>query len=453
MGMVQWDRFATAEARERIVRHHLSGEDLHRLPHALIRGWDYIVDLSEIDPPNGGVWRTPHFIPGPFFDDPEKAPVSMFEGIASLDDLYARVWRLIRVLPDEADEQSGDDDGEAEFCTSGKNTLEKDIFASGNAGRIAHRDHFLASIFGHPLRDHAEFLFDLRAKEPELGDLILQKRFGEASSFDPRLLDRPWPSSVQRRWRGENFDYLPPFAHAWLVAELQRLAQNVCSHAAVSYFSNGAEATLASTVRQCTRFQKKSNRAVPAHLIYDEAIADQIGMAPFQTLAVQCSPSALLNNDSGLAVRETVSAAAGLFNNMINYGRPLVDFVAGDHSRSPSPDLARGLTHHLDRVPERKAKKGSMAHRGDFTATYWGMNWLTHAYVGLWQLASLPSSTTSGFGQMAPGSAIVRTVRWDDGSASINPSREFPISGWKRRTRPHFCKRAKSKPSHVSRMP
>jgi len=42
---------------------------------------------------------------------------------------------------------------------------------------------------------------------------------------------------------------------------------------------------------------------------------------------------------------------------------------------------------HLDRAPDRKAKSGSLAHRKGFTATYWGMDWLTHAYVGLWQLA------------------------------------------------------------------
>lgn len=387
MGSSQWDRLAAAEARERIIRQQVQSDELHLWPQALIAGWDSIADLCAIDPPSGGVWRTPHFDPAQFFVGVGEAPLGMFGGVASPDDLYARMWRLMRILPDATDERFGIEGFGEECWEDEQNTSELDVFATRTDEPIAHRDQLIASILGHPLRDHAEFLFDLRTKEPDLGALVLEKRFVEALFLDPDLLNRPWPSSVQRRWMGEIFDYLPPFAHAVLVGDCQRLAQNVCSQIAASYLETGGEATLAATARECARFQKLSNQVQPANITYDAAIAAQIDMQPFQTLAVLASRSALLNGDSELAANETLSAASHLFRDFVTYGRPLVDYVSGHHSRSRSPHLAAGLMHHPDRGADRKARNGSVAHRRDFTATYWGMNWLTHAYVGLWQIA------------------------------------------------------------------
>ncbi len=311
----------------------------------------------------------------------------MFEGVASPDDLYARMWRLIRILPDATDERVSVEDFGRECCDDELNASEKDVFATRTEEPITHRDHFITSIFGHSLRDHAEFLFELRAKEPELGALVREKRFVDALALDADLLRRPWPSSVRRRWARENLDYLPPFAHAVLVADCQRLAQNVCSQIAASYFVTGKEASLAATARECGRYQKLSDRAGPAKIIYDAAIAAQIDMQPLQTLAVVASGSTLLSGDPDFAANQTLSSAHRLHKNFVTYGRTLIDFVSGHHDSSPSAQLAKGLMNHLDRAPDRKAKGGSLAHRGEFTATYWGMNWLTHSYVGLWQLA------------------------------------------------------------------
>lgn len=284
--MNQCDRFAAAEARERIERHGLSGAELHRLPHALIRGWDYIGCLGEIDPPNGGLWRTPHFDPLAFYDNAGVAPLGMFEGIASPDDLYARNWRLLRIFPDAADWRSDREGSDPEGISGSAETGRHDIFAKHDDEPIAHRDHFITSLLGHSLRDHTEFVFELLREEPELGELVLHKRFEEALVRDPEWIDRPWPASVRRRWGGKDLDFLPPFVHAVLVAEFQRLAHNDCSQIALSYFGDGAEASLASTVKACRGFQKMSNLARPAHEIYDNAIADMIDMAPFQTLAL-----------------------------------------------------------------------------------------------------------------------------------------------------------------------
>lgn len=383
----QWDRFATAEARERIIRQQVQNDELQLWPQALIAGWDSVADLGAIDPPNGGVWRTPHFDPAQFFGGVGEAPLGIFEGVASPDDLSARIWRLIRILPDATDERLGVEDFGRQCWEDEQNASEKDIFATRTDEPITHRDHFIASIFGHSLRDHAEFLFDLRHKEPELGALVLKKRFVDALALDIDLLKRPWPSSVRRRWASENLDYLPPFAHAMLVADCQRLAQNVCSQIAASYFESGKEANLAATAKECGRYQKLSDRARPASITYDAAIAAQIDMQPFQSLAVIAPGSTLLNGDADLATNQTLSSAHRLHKNFVTYGRTLTDFVSGDHDASPSALLAKGLMNHLDRAPDRKAKGGSLAHRGDFTATYWGMNWLTHSYVGLWQLA------------------------------------------------------------------
>ena len=383
----QWDRFATAETRERIIRQQVQNDELHLWPQALIAGWDSITDFGAIDPPNGGVWRTPHFDPAQFFGGVGEAPLGLFEGVASPDDLSARIWRLIRILPDATDERVGVEDFGRQSWEDERDAHEKDVFATRTDEPITHRDHFIASIFGHSLRDHAEFLFDLRFKEPKLGALVLKKRFVDALALDTDLLKRPWPSSVRRRWASENLDYLPPFAHAVLVADCQRLAQNVCSQIVASFFESGREANLAATAKECGRYQKLSDRARPANIIYDAAIAAQIDMQPFQTIAVVASGSTLLNGDSDLATNQTLSSAHRLHKNFVTYGRTLTDFVSGHHDASPSALLAKGLMNHLDRAPDRKAKSDSLARRGDFTATYWGMDWLTHSYVGLWQLA------------------------------------------------------------------
>ncbi|MEL7831327.1 hypothetical protein AAG604_04175 [Citromicrobium bathyomarinum] len=387
MGSSQWDRFAAAEARERIIRGQVSAEHLCRVPHALLAGWDSIDDLSAIDPPNGGVWRTPHLAPAKFFAGRDEAPLGIFEDVGSPDELCARVWRLTRILPDATDERLGAESIDEECWEDEKSSSELDIFAARTDHPIAHRDQFIASIFGHTLRDHAEFLFDLLTREPELGALVLEKRFAEALVLDPDLLDRPWPASVRRRWQRQDFDFLPPFAHAVLVGEFQRLAQNVCSQASVSYFDTGKEVTLAATAKETGRYQKKSDRTGHASILYDPAIVKQMSLQPFQSLAILASGSVLRTGDSDAATADTQRATSALFKDLVNYGRPLIDFVSGHHPRSPSPDLAQGLMQHLDRAPDRKAKSGSVAHRKDFTATYWGMNWLTHAYVGLWQLA------------------------------------------------------------------
>jgi len=389
--MNQYDSFAAAAAREEIERNQLGGSDLYRQQNALIYGWDCISDLARVDPPPGGVWRTRHFEPRLFFPDVDDAPLGMFEGAESSDDLYTRLWRLLRIFPDASDWR--DEDFE---------TKAPDIFAKLDDSVIAHRDQFLTALFGHPLRDHADFMSELLRDDPELGKLVLEKRYSEAIVRDPEILDRPWPAAVRNRWNDNNLDFLPPFIHALLIGELQRLAQNDCSHIALSFFEDGSEASLAATAKVCTGFQKRSNQALPAREIYGECIVGMIGLAPFQTSALQPSRSLLLRYDSDAAVKDALIKSWHLSNIIAARGRPLIDFVCGLHSRSPSPLLAESVAQHLDRSPDRATKNGSFAHRAGFATTYWGLDWLTHAYMGLSQLAVAAAEYNKKFRPQGP---------------------------------------------------
>lgn len=371
------DEINACIAREIIEQNRAGANCRARYRTALTPGWDIITNLKEIDQPCRGIWRTPHLDVSQFFAAPDDVPMGMFEEASTACDIEARSWRLLRIFPDPFDYRHRQlpigilrKSPEAE--------KQDDIFAPlVREGMGPERGHLVEAIIGSSPREIARFCEELLKIEPQLGSMVLAKKFREAKRLASDVILTPWP-----RQTSPDRVYIPPFLASVLLAEMQRLAQNVCSQIIVSFFRDGTEATIATVVQKCMSYQKKQDARRKASDLYDPAIAQQIAYAPFQTRLHQFQ----LSSDPDLGLQRVYDTSRGIFRELARHGEPLVDFITGLHPYSPSPALAKSVSAHVRWLPDRKAKKGSRAHNADNSMRFHGMDWYDHAVLGLAQI-------------------------------------------------------------------
>lgn len=345
--------------------------------NALIPGWDLIENLKAVDQPRNGIWRTAHLDVRMFFDAHETRPLGMFENVGTFHDIEARLWRLLKIFPDPFDHRHILlPDG-----TVGKSSeaeQNKDIFAPLlRAGEGPERGSLIELIIGCSPRDIAKFCDQLLRSEPQLGEMVLAKRFREVKLLDPEIVERPLASRSSAR-----NNYLPGFFACVLLAEMQRLAQNVCSQILFSFFHDGSEATIAKVVQACLKYQKKENTRSRSSELYKPCITQQMLHAPFQTRLHQSG----LNSDPDLGLQQVYITSRELLGELMRRGEPLVNFITGLDPSSPSPGLANSMQAHTEWLPNRTAKQNSQARKPGNALRYWGMDWYDHAVLGLAQI-------------------------------------------------------------------
>jgi len=340
-------------------------------------GWDFIENLKAVDQPCNGIWRTTHLDVRQFFDANETRSLGMFENVGTVHDIEARLWRLLKIFPDPFDHRhiplpNGT------FGKSPEAEEQDDIFAPLlSVGEGPERGSLVEVIIGCSLRDIARFCQQLLRSEPQLGSMVLAKRFREVRHLDPEIVGRPLASTVSSR-----NNYLPGFLACVLLAEMQRLAQNVCSQIVYSFFDNGSEATIAKVVQACLRYQKKENTRRQSSELYKPWITQQMLHAPFQTRLHQSG----LNSDPDLGLQKVYITSRELFRELMQHGEPLIGFITGLDPSSPSPGLAKNMQAHIDWLPNRMAKQNSQARAPANAMRFWGMEWHDHAVLGLAQI-------------------------------------------------------------------
>lgn len=369
--------------------------ELPQFRNALIPGWDYTPTVGDIDPPTNGIWRTPHLDPRDFYSDKKQAPRGMFDGANTAPAIEATIWRLLRIRPDPVDHRS--DAGNQDFAEESADSADRnDPFAPLiSTGKCTNRDLYIELIIGHPIRDIAGFCAELLQRQPEIGRLVIAKRFCEALKACPELERICWHKrEIERR------ALMPPFFACVLLAELQRLAQNVCAQIFWSYLpfqslspniDKGSQALALTQSHEATvvRLRKaieekrgKANERCRADTIYARCITKQVACAPFQTRLHQFTLTS--NPDAGVAAVD--NTARRFFEEIVQNGAPLLNFVSGLSRRSPSDALARHMATHIAWRPERSAKGGSRAHLPTNCFTFWGLEWFAHALRGLAQI-------------------------------------------------------------------
>lgn len=364
-------------ARETIEQGLIDSSCLRSYRSALQPGWDFIENLKVVDQPSYGIWRTPHLDVRQFFDANETRPLGMFEGVGTVHDIEARIWRLLKIFPDPFDHRhiplpNGT------FGKSPEAEVQEDIFAPLlSVGEGPERGAFIEAIIGCSPRDIARFCHQLLKSDRQLGSMVLAKRFREVMQLDPKIVERPLASTFSARKK-----YLPGFFACVLLAEMQRLAQNVCSQIVYSFFDDGSEATIAKVVQACLKYQKKGNTRRRSSELYKPYIMQQMLHAPFQTRLHQSK----LNSDPDLGLQQVHITSRELFQDFIQYGEPLIDFITGLDPSSPSPGLAKNMQAHIDWLPNRRAKQNSLARSVANAMRFWGMDWYDHAVLGLAQI-------------------------------------------------------------------
>ncbi len=150
---------------------------------------------------------------------------------------------------------------------------------------LADRDWLIFSIFGHTNRDGTDFVHDALIKRPEIGRMLLSKRFKEALEMCPELLDWKWPEETRLRWRTTGGkDYLPPFLFLVLLSEFQRLAQNVTAQIPLSFRADGSPLTIASAVNDLAAVDP--DYVGQSFNIFENCIAGLTTLIPLQTYAL-----------------------------------------------------------------------------------------------------------------------------------------------------------------------
>jgi hypothetical protein len=365
-------------ARE-IIEQDLPRSDCQRsYRRALIPGWDFIEDLSAVDAPSMGIWRTAHLEVRQFFDTTETIPLGMFD-VETVQDLEARLWRLLKIYPDPF-EHRYEPVPMGLYLKSSEARELQDIFAPlPSSGAGPERGTLIDAVIGSTPQEIARFCFDLTKSDPKLGRLLLTKRFRDAMQLCPDIVDMPWPTYPRFKRK-----YLPPFQACILLGEMQRLAQNVCSQIQWSFFLDGNEATIAQVSEACLKYQKKRNAKRRASDIYDPCISQVILQAPFQTRLHQFA----IRSDQDVGLQQVYATSRELFLALMQHGEPLIDFITGLDQSSPSPGLAKNAQAHVAWLPNRKAKRNSAARNPEHAMLYWGMSWYDHAVLGLAQIHS-----------------------------------------------------------------
>lgn len=364
-------------ARETIEQGLTDSSCLGSYRSALMPGWDFIEDLKVVDQPYNGIWRTPHLDVRQFFDANETRPLGMFENVGTVHDIEARLWRLLKIFPDPFDHRhiplpNG---------TLGKSPEageQDDIFAPFlSVGEGPERGALIKAIIGCSPRDVARFCHQLFRSEPQLGRMVLAKRFREVMHLDPEIVERPLTSTFSSRK-----NYLPGFFACALLAEMQRLAQNVCSQIVYSFFPDGSEATIAKVVQACLKYQKKEKTRCRSSELYKPYITQQMLHAPFQTRLHQSG----LNSNPDLGLQQVYITSREILSDFMQCGEPLINFITGLDPSSPSPGLAKNMQAHIDWLPNRRAKQNSQARSPANAMRFWGMDWYDHAVLGLAQI-------------------------------------------------------------------
>lgn len=364
-------------ARETIEQGLIDPSFLRSYRSALIPGWDFIEDLQGVDQPGNGIWRTPHLDVRQFFDANETKPLGMFENVGAVHDIEARLWRLLKIFPDPFDHRHIPRPN-GTFRKSPEAEAQKDIFGPLlRVGEGPERGSLVEVIIGCSPRDIAKFYHQLLRSEPHLGGMLLAKKFGEVMHLDPDIVGRPLCSTFSSR-----NNYLPGFFACVLLAEMQRLAHNVCSQIVYSFFDDGSEATIAKVVQACLRYQKKENTRRRSSELYKPYITQQMLHAPFQTRLHQSG----LKSDPDLGLQQVYITSRELLRELMQYGEPLVDFITGLDSSSPSPGLAKNMQAHIEWLPNRTAKQSSQARSPANGMRFWGMDWYDHAVLGITQI-------------------------------------------------------------------
>ncbi|MGY6637950.1 MAG: hypothetical protein ACXIUO_12520 [Erythrobacter sp.] len=363
--------------RTRIEEMSIDPSNLIYARSALIAGWDYIPDRRKVVPPTNGVWRTPHFDPSTFFSDSETVPAGIVTSATTVPEIETDFWRLLMIFPDPVDhryEVTSDGKIQKSDLTKGHEDAFKPIsFQDGGS----QRDQYIREIIGHSVHDIANFCQFILQQHPEVGKLIMAKRFREALASLPELETMDWHKrAIRARAR------VRPFFACVLLAELQRLAQNVCAHIRLSYFPDGRQVSIATFKTECNKFQKKENQRCKAEKIYAPCISKTIAWAMFQTRLHQFT----ITKDRDAAVDAVNRTTKYLFNEIVKGGEPLIDHVSGISHRSPAPELAKSAAAHVSLLPGKVERGGYKRHHRASASTYWGKDWFMHAAIGLCQI-------------------------------------------------------------------
>lgn len=354
---------------------------------ASIASWDHTHDRSVLDPPNFGMWRTPHLLTSCRFSeiDPSRPPVLHAE--MSKEELYIGYWRVSRILP-EAQYTYIDDD----FVKVDPGDIYSTVKRRNKEYRpLADRDWLIFSVFGHTIRDAIDFLHDALNKEPEIGRMLLSKRFEEALVKHPEVLEWEWPKETQRRWRATGGkDYLPPFIFLTLLAEFQRLAQNSTALISMSFRRSGSKLTISSAVNDLKAANpdyvgKSSN-------ILDSSLASLISFIPLQTYALLPNENIIRDKLALEGISYTEKAFCILNKAILTGPKNILKELSGLSNQSRSAFIAQTMIAHADNRADRKVRGGKYAIRTESLPKCYGNDWHEYALVGLFQLVSAAKS-------------------------------------------------------------
>ena len=356
---------------------------------ALRRGWDYWEPhrpagdtssrfdprdtvrwaTSKPDTDGGGMARLPHqHMLGSAALPPKTLPVLD----ASMDarHLVAGISRQCLVRPSDAGDRVG-----------------ANPYLVADTRKLCPSSRHLMALVGHPPRDLAIWLDDLRRHDPDLFRLVLAKKFRAALMRDSGIILRPWPDAVRRLWQDGEADYLPPFLVAVLCAELARAAMN---HAGLVALAFDGEVEL-TTKRLIDRVGTSVGPGMTA------AATRAIEHAPYQTLALGL-PDAIIAAKDAEAMQAWVRTAASSL--------ALAAGERGGIDIAPrTPDEARflraGFAAHPQNLPEPRKDKGhSIQPRR--TGLFWGLAWRLNAAVRLLEIAATAREWNRHYRQGSP---------------------------------------------------
>lgn len=318
-------------------------------PHVAV-GWATV----KPDTDGGGIPRTPHqhllgnaVLP--------KHALAVFEVDMDPRHLVAGFFRQCLIRPS--------DDGEP----VGENT-----YLPTNVVRLCASSRYLMSLVGHPPRDLALWLDDLRRRDAKQFRSVLAKDFKSALVRDPDIIRDAWPSTVRRLWQADEGDRLPPFLVAVLYAELARTAMNQAGLLALSF-----DGTIELTTKQLLDRVGTHVGAGATH-----AAGKAIAHAPFQTLALG-PPDALIGQANAAGIEAWARTAAARI--------ALTTGIRGAIDIAPrTPEEAAFLRAGFEAHPQhqREGRKGKgFSFQPRKAATFWGLTHRENAAVRLLEIA------------------------------------------------------------------
>ena len=375
-------RIALAIKRKRL-EDRIDGASLKSLNEVSIEGWDSTSDLSSADPTNFGVWRTGLLLSGLGRPAEDVRRIPIIHSDMALAELENGGWRLLRILP-EAPCSYADKDM--------VKTNPNDFYSTISGNVLADRDWLIFSILGHTIRDEGEFLHDVLLREPKVGKLLLAKRFKEALALRPDLPAWQWPDKTLARWKDTGGkDYLPPFYFHVILSEFQRLAQNATALIALSFRADGSPLTIASLINDLREINKLGKADIQekgsAYDIFESSVANLTTLIPLQTYALLPEDSIMSSYIGIDGILHTAKAFRAMKNSISRGSANMFAILSGYKKESRSGFVAQAMSAHPDHRRDRKIKGGKLAVRTEYVAKYWGLNWLEHAYFGLFQLA------------------------------------------------------------------